>query len=373
MTDVSPQADANDAPSPSLEPWIAAVLGVFLILLAAGAFLLIGQRVHASLAVEAFGGLVVLAVSLAGLLIIARALGVATPKAALGLPSGSVRALLAFSLVVVFVVIASWSLDGHGDVPAPARTLAGPLAQADVDKQMAILRADLPASRFILNTVPDGKDTFDIKVVDIGSQQQYFDLQKQVLTIVATLLVSIVSFYFGGKSATDASSAAADSLNKLNQALTGPAPGRASTTSAGPDPAKAVSYDGLTALNTQVKALSDAAGGLQTDLGAAPLDDLGAAAKDAPTAQVQQLAAAAQSALGDLTKAASAAATDAQRAGEALAAVAAGETDAAKLQPVADRLNQLLQDATASKTSADAAHAAFAAARDQVMKLTAKG
>jgi len=68
-----------------------------------------------------------------------------------------------------------------------------------------------------------------------------------------------------------------------------------------------------------------------------------------------------------------AATVDAQRADEAVSGFAPEETDLSKLKAAADRLSQLLADATQAKQKAEQAHANFLAARDTIAAATSAG
>src|SRR5438105_4531562 len=91
---------------------LTAVGVLILLAFGGGAFLFFCKDLSdGSIAMLGGIGFVVILLCLAGLVIINRALQLTVADAALGLPKGSVRALLAFSLVVVFVIVVSWSLD----------------------------------------------------------------------------------------------------------------------------------------------------------------------------------------------------------------------------------------------------------------------
>ena len=196
-----------------MRAWVAALLGIVLISIGLAGFLYLSPSGAAkSIGQEAVGGIVLLSLSLAGLIIVTKALGISTPKAALGLPGGSVRALLAFSLVVVFVAVASWSLGDHKS----QESYSSMHVPADAGK-FEKLQSDYPAPRFYVSW--DGKN--DAVVVDTVSQQQLFDLQKQIMTIVATVLVTVVGFYFGSKSASDGAESAKQTMTSMSDALKG--------------------------------------------------------------------------------------------------------------------------------------------------------
>ena len=222
----------------------AAGLGAGLIILAAGAYFGLASPALDPLSFGLIGGLLILAASLAGLIVVASSLGIATRKAALGLPHGSVRSLLALSILVVFVFIASWSLRDHENGPPKVILTVAAASQSDADKQAEDLRrafmtpqyvvveaanatssaanhitpTDLQTATAPLNVSLETK--FVIKVMDVGFVQADTDLRKQIVYVLSTLLVSVVSFYFGGKSASDATGAVGETLTNMKTLLT---------------------------------------------------------------------------------------------------------------------------------------------------------
>lgn len=120
-------------------------------------------------------------------------------KSALGLPEGSVRALLALALLGLFAIMASSVL-----VASPPREVKG-LQLGDID---GVLKAN-----------PNDHDIFWVPEAQVPGQPQTFtavlgslshvdDFAKQMLTLVGTLMTAVISFYFG--SSTFSSSTAQD-------------------------------------------------------------------------------------------------------------------------------------------------------------------
>jgi hypothetical protein len=118
-------------------------------------------------------------------------------KSALGLPEGSVRALLALALLGLFAIMASSVL-----VASPPREVKG-LQLGDID---AVLKAN-PNDHDIFwvpeTQAPGQAQTF---TAVLGSPSHVDDFAKQMLTLVGTLMTAVISFYFG--SATFSSSTA---------------------------------------------------------------------------------------------------------------------------------------------------------------------
>jgi hypothetical protein len=142
----------------------------------------------------AFTLIVVLAILM---LIFFKATNTEDKTQALGLPSGSVRALIAFALVLMFICM--------GVYLHQAMSFTGP----PVDKQnltedeVNALRAQFslvivhPATPV---TGQEGKPRFDVTYYQ-GRSPAADDLAKQMFTQLATVFVTVIGFYFGSSTA----------------------------------------------------------------------------------------------------------------------------------------------------------------------------
>lgn len=121
-------------------------------------------------------------------------LGLSERGQALGLPDGSVRAVLAVALLLLFVAAPLYMFT---QLLPGAQTIEG-VSDADV----ANLKQD-PSIRHLIVVPKDGKNTvyFD-RAPDAAS----FDFAKDMKGILGTLVTSVISFYFGAKVATSAAS-----------------------------------------------------------------------------------------------------------------------------------------------------------------------
>jgi hypothetical protein len=108
---------------------------------------------------------------------------------ALGLPEGSVRALIALGLIVVFTVITLFMLARLTSVEDLCNRLTSTLA-AVKDANAGVAAKDA------------------IAVVN-ARQQAAQDLAKQLLTMLGTLLAAVSSFYFGSSATSAATTAGA--------------------------------------------------------------------------------------------------------------------------------------------------------------------
>jgi len=245
-------------------------------------------------------GIVLLLVSLAGLVLLFKALGLADNSAAFGLPSGSIRALLALGLVIAFVAV---------------------------------------ASEVLLNPTPNLPDGY-----------------KQVLTIAATTLSTVVGFYFGSNASTEAAKKMADNLAAQGNGNDG------SSTSA----AQAPSADQLAQRVTAIRSLANGAKAALDQLGDPSFDAVKRAAAAAPSANADVTKA--QAAFDTLNKSLSALTTDADRAEAALQAWRSAGSDTSKLAPLAAQIGQYDTDSTTTNHAFMTALQDYKTERNAILK-----
>ena len=117
-------------------------------------------------------------------------LGLSDPREALGLPSGSIRAVIALSLIVIFVISAIFLF---AVLSNPISTTLPGLLASQVD--------GIPASQLISKIpVAGSPDRFDV-LINNPAGPAAVDFAKQLLTILGTLITAITSFYFGSQAA----------------------------------------------------------------------------------------------------------------------------------------------------------------------------
>ncbi len=188
-------------------------------------------------------GLALTVVFMALLAIIYSVMGVEDPKQALGLPEGSVRALLAFSLVLIFVCLAAFLFGevNKNNQPVQGKTLTlvteGQLADLKTnfvvaselakDQTGKLLYEQVAASDPKAPPVDDLKHPLYTVTYYPKGNRDAEDFAKQIFTTLATVFVSVVSFYFGSSVTTSAAAAAAKAvqgsdgkLSSLQAALT---------------------------------------------------------------------------------------------------------------------------------------------------------
>jgi hypothetical protein len=333
--------------------------GVALTALALIGFFFVASAIpNNSLGFNALAGVAILSISLAALIILSRAIGITDGSAALGLPAGSIRALLALGLTIVFVSVASWALGGLFDptgrqvaqLTLPSSEV-GALQQRYPTTDYMIFETQRPATS---NAAP----VSEVKVyMKRAVDQNLLDLAKQILTVSATVLVTIIGFYFGSNSAVDAARRVTDALKTTTASGVG---GR--VTSPVTDPQQAANTIVSIAAATKTK---------REGLGDDPLALLRQAITGSTDPQLTTAFATAQDQLTILAAKANDIATDADRAKDA--AAAASSSDPAVAQQAKDRLGQLMAEATATNGDFEQALAKFEDARNTILRKTAKG
>jgi len=144
-----------------------------------------------SLSILTFAGLVGMIAILTMVACTFSALDLADRKQALGLPEGSIRAVIALGLIVIFV-ISSLFLFGR---LAEGQTIVTSGLTAEQVAQIS--------GTELINRVPDKVEagatpTYTV-TRHLGPTRASEDFSRQLLTTISTLVVSIASFYFGSK------------------------------------------------------------------------------------------------------------------------------------------------------------------------------
>jgi hypothetical protein len=209
-------SSGGDSITASYAGWLGAGLIALGLAAFVGTVAITSSSAPSSLAFAAMSGVALLSLTLIGIMVLTRAVGMTDGTQALGLPQGSVRALLAFALAIVFVSVASWTLGGLFD---PMGTQVAKYVGAPTDAE-AFLKPYENDRYIIVETQPDAKTTSaNVYLRREAPEASVVDIAKQIVTISATVLVTIVGFYFGSKSTTDVAKSVNDSLAAVRKTI----------------------------------------------------------------------------------------------------------------------------------------------------------
>jgi hypothetical protein len=157
-------------------------------------------------------GVVVLLVTLGALVALMQQWGLTDPQEAMGLPKGTIRAVIALGLILIFAISSVFLV-----VSADATTVtltgvsAARLQTIPLDRVVAIR--------------PETADTSSVDLrVPTGFRDQ---ISQQLLTVMATLVTAVVAFYFGTASARVAAESSAATAQAIKDAQAGAATGAA--------------------------------------------------------------------------------------------------------------------------------------------------
>jgi hypothetical protein len=143
-------------------------------------------------------GVIALVVSLTFMTVIFKSLNLTNPQNSLGLPEGSVRAVIALSLILIFMissVFLYWQV-GHGGI----FTTSVNVTQAQIDK--------MPQGDIVsINRTGTYNNESIFNVTLFIDNPSSVDIAKQIITTVSTLVVAIAGFYFGTKAVSVAKGA----------------------------------------------------------------------------------------------------------------------------------------------------------------------
>lgn len=131
----------------------------------------------------------------------------ADPKQALGLPEGSIRAMIALILIMVFVIFGIYLYRNTGfgfSIPLQQGITADSLSKINLGKYK-----ELPGT---LDIQLDKKTNTYTVLIANQTTADGNKLAQQLITTVGTLVAAISSFYFGSSSANSAMTKARESL-----------------------------------------------------------------------------------------------------------------------------------------------------------------
>ena len=140
--------------------------------------------------------------------LILRALDMGAPGEALGMPEGSIRALIAMSLILIFAII---GIQVFAAGSAGTELVSTGLTQVQIDA----LRADgaIVVSQTLLTPVPapPAAALYDVTTRQVMTQEAH-DFGLQLMTTVSTLVVAVAGFYFGSRAVSQATTTVSEQL-----------------------------------------------------------------------------------------------------------------------------------------------------------------
>jgi hypothetical protein len=187
------------------------ILVVALLLLFAGLTAFSEPVVGASLPLLAIGGIAALILLLTIVAMVFSILGLANKDQAMGLPEGSIRAVIALSLIVLFAILSVFLYKGisNGGALNTVENLS--------DTERVQFIRDHTTARDIQAILvkdkdgplknPDGtpKNLYNVSYHSANTASD--DFAKQLLVLLGTLMTAITSFYLGAGTATSAAAA----------------------------------------------------------------------------------------------------------------------------------------------------------------------
>lgn len=188
-----------------------------------------------SLPLLAIGGVVVLIFMLATVSMIFSALGLTNKDLAMGLPEGSIRAVIALSLIVLFAILSIFlyeKISTGGTLVTIARLSDADRVQfirdhtnaRDIQSNLVKDAAGEPlvfkdgAGKPITN--PDGTPKYVYDVTYRSPNPTSDDFAKQLLVLLGTLMTAITSFYLGAGTVTSAVKAGSEASTNAAAAST---------------------------------------------------------------------------------------------------------------------------------------------------------
>jgi hypothetical protein len=145
--------------------------------------------------------------------LILRGLDMGAPGEALGMPEGSIRALIAMSLILIFAII--------GIQVFAAGSAGDPIVSTGVTQaQIDALRADgaQVVQQTLHTPVPSAPAAplYTVTTKTAMSQESH-DFGLQLMTTVSTLVVAVAGFYFGSRAVSQASNIVQEQLKLTRQ------------------------------------------------------------------------------------------------------------------------------------------------------------
>jgi len=141
-------------------------------------------------------GVVALLLALSSTAIVFDSVGLSDSKQALGLPEGSMQAVIAFSLILIFMISSLFLFYQVEQWGRDKVFVYNNISQELLD--------DIPEEEIVaISPVQKNNETvFNVSRLVKISNETSEDLAKQIITTVSTLAVAVAGFYFGSKGAS---------------------------------------------------------------------------------------------------------------------------------------------------------------------------
>jgi hypothetical protein len=130
-------------------------------------------------------------------------LGLGSRDEAFGLPSGSVRTLLAIGVMILFAVfgLAATTLNDASHMRQPSEQPIGTAVAPAATLVAEVQRYERQGLVAVVERIEGGNAVLRLHREERTKPAETTDMQKQLLTALVTLLTSVISFYFGSRSA----------------------------------------------------------------------------------------------------------------------------------------------------------------------------
>jgi hypothetical protein len=156
-----------------------------------------------SLALLAIGGVVVLILLLTAVAMVFSILQLTNNTQAMGLPEGSIRAVIALSLIVLFAILSVFLYEG---VSKGSRNVIPGLTNSERVKFIQEHTTAQDIQSKVTEKGVDGKeDKYEVSYRSTNTTAD--DFAKQMLVLLGTLMTAVTSFYLGAGTATSAAKA----------------------------------------------------------------------------------------------------------------------------------------------------------------------
>lgn len=168
----------------SLLGFLASILGFAIIV-----WIVEEQSPEVSLPILLVASIVALLAALSSMVAVFTSLRLANPDFALGLPEGTVRAVIALSLILIFMTTSTFL---SGQLRGPTVLSKNfPIKQLETFKERVLS---------IEERTENNQTVYDVKLLSEANAAS-IDFAKQILTTIGTLVVAVAGFYFGARAA----------------------------------------------------------------------------------------------------------------------------------------------------------------------------